>query len=115
MRAHESNTTLSGNLVFANITAVFGTAFILTQGSIIRLVRNTTIIFKNNYATNGGGVFYIGYDDYKYLGDASSHRECFLSTPVDRSHIQFIFVNNSAGMGGDILYGGQIAFTLDGD
>ena len=90
--------------------AVFRTAFVLVQGSIIRLVRNTNIIFKNNYA-NAGGVFYIGLNGYSYLGYASSHRKCFLNTPVDRSQIQFTIVNNSAGMG----YGGQVAFALDGD
>ena len=110
VRAHESNITLSGNVLFSNNTAVFGTAFILVRGSITRLVRNTNVIFENNYATNAGGVFYIGLNDYSYLGDA-----CFLNTPVDRSQIQFTFVNNSAGLGGDILYGGQVAFALDGD
>ena len=35
--------------------------------------------------------------------------------PVDRSQIKFKFVNNSAGTGGDIIYGGQVAFALDGD
>ena len=114
VRAHESNITLSGNVLFSNNRAVFGTAFVLVQ-SIINVVRNTNIIFKNNYATNAGGVFYIGLSGYSNLEDASSHRTCFLSTPVDRSQIQFTFVNNSAGMGGDILYGGQVAFALDGD
>ena len=113
--AHESNITLSGNVLFSNNTAVFGTAFILAQGSIIGLVRNTNVIFENNYATNAGGVFYIGLNDYSYLGDTSLHRKCFLNMPVDRSQIQFTFVNNSAGLGGDILYGGQVAFALDGD
>ena len=114
VRAHESNITLSGNVLFSNNTAVFGTTFILVQSKII-VVQNTNIIFKNNYATNAGGVFYIGLNDYSYLGDASSHRTCFLNMPVDRSQIQFTFVNNSAGLGGDILYGGQVAFALDGD
>ena len=113
--AHESNITLSGNVLFSNNTAVFGTAFILAQGSIISLVRNTNVIFEKNYATNAGGVFYIGLNDYSYHGDTSSYRKCFLNTPVDRSQIQFTFVNNSAGLGGDILYGGQVAFALDGD
>ena len=102
-------------MLFTNNTAVFGTAFVLVQGNIIRLVRNSNIIFENNYATNAGGVFYIGLNHYSYLGDASSHRECFLNTPVDRSQIQFTFVNNSAGIRGNILYGGQVAFALDGD
>ena len=113
--AHESNITLSGNVVFSNNTAVSGTAFILVQGSIIILVKTSNVKFKNNYATNTGGVFYIGVNDYVYLGDTFSHRKCFLNIPVERSQIQFRFVNNSVGMGGDILYGGQVAFAFDGD
>ena len=50
-----------------------------------------------------------------FFGDTFSYGKCFLNTPRDRSKIQFIFVNNSAGIGGDILYGGQVAFSLDGD
>ena len=115
--AHESNITLSGNVAFSNNTAVSGTAFILVQGSLINLVKNSNVKFENNYATNTGGVFYINANDYVHFGDSrsSSNRKCFLNTPVDRSHIQFTFVNNSAGMGGNILYGGQVAFALDGD
>ena len=115
VRAHESNITLSGNVVFSNNTAVSGTAFILVQGSIISLAKNSNVKFRNNYATNAGGVFYIDANDYVHIGDTSSNRKCFLNTPVDRSQIQFTFVNNSAGMGGDILYGGQVAFAVDGD
>ena len=113
--AHESNITLSDNVVFSNNTAVSGTAFILVQGSIISLAKSSNVKFENNYATNTGGVFYIIVNDYIYLGDTFSHRKCFLNTPVDRSQIQFTFVNNSAGMGGDILYGGQVTFAFDGD
>ena len=115
VRAHESNVTLSGNVVFSNNTAVSGTAFILVQGSIISLVKNSNVKFENNFAKNTGGVFYIGVNDYVYLGDTFSHRKCFLNIPVDRSQIHLIFVNNSAGVGGDILYGGQVAFALDGN
>ena len=115
VRAHESNITLSGNVVFSNNTAVSGTAFILVQGSIISMIKNSNVKFKNNYATNTGGVFYIGANDYVHIGDTFSHRKCFLNILLDRSQIQFIFVNNSAGMGGDILYGGQVAFSFDGD
>ena len=115
VRAHKSNITLSGNVVFSNNTAVSGTAFILVEGSIISLVRDSNVKFEHNFATNTGGVFYIGGNDNLYLGDTFSYRKCFLNIPNDRSNIQFIFVNNSAGIGGDILYGGQVAFSLDGD
>ena len=71
---------------------------------MIGLVKNSNVNFKNNYATNTGGVFYIGANDYVYLGDTFSHRKCFLNIPVDRSQIKFEFVNNSDGLGGDIIY-----------
>ena len=45
MRAHESNIILSGNVVFSNNTAVSGAAFILVQGSIISLVKNSNVKF----------------------------------------------------------------------
>ena len=90
VRAHESNITLSGNVVFSNNTALSGTAFILVQGSIISLVKNSNVKFKNNYATNTGGLFYIVANDYVYLGDTFSHRKCFLTIPGDRSQIRFI-------------------------
>ena len=114
VRAHKSNITLSGNVVFSNNTAVSGTAFILVEGSIIHLVEDSNVKFENNFAKNTGGVFYIGVNDL-FFGDTLSYGKCFLNTPIDRSKIQFIFVNNSAGIGGDILYGGQVAFSLDGD
>ena len=114
VRAYKSNITLSGNVVFSNNTAVLGTAFILAEGSIISLVRDSNVKFEHNYATNTGGVFHIGVNDNIFLGDTFSYRKCFLNVPRDRSKIQFIFVNNSAGIGGDILYGGQVAFSLDG-
>ena len=115
VRAHKSNVTLSGNVVFSNNTAVSGTAFILVEGSIISLARDSNVKFEHNFATNTGGVFYIGGNDNLYFGNTLSYRKCFLNIPSDRSTIQFIFVNNSAGIGGDILYGGQVALSLDGD
>ena len=115
VRARKSNITLSGNVVFSNNTAVSGTAFILVEGSIISLVRDSNVKFEHNFATNTGGVFYIGGNDNLYFGNILSYRKCFLNIPSDRSTIQFIFVNNSAEIGGDILYGGQVALSLDGD
>ena len=115
VRAHDSNVTLSGNVIFSKNTAVSGTAFIFVQGSTISVVKNSIVKFENNFAKNTGGVFYIGINKYVYLGDTFSHRKCFLNIPANRSQIQFMFVNNSAGVGGDILYGGQVAFALDGN
>ena len=46
IRAHVSNVTLSGNLVFSNNTAILGTAFILVQGSVIESVEKIYFVLK---------------------------------------------------------------------
>ena len=40
--------------------------------------------------------------------------DCFLDIQGRRSQTRFTFANNSAGKGGDILYGEQVALCLDG-
>ena len=106
--------TLSGNLIFSNNTAVAGTAFILVQSSVLFLTNTSQIEFENNYAINIGGVFYIDTNQNVHIGDLLSHNSCFLSTMGNWHLNTFMFLNNSAGVG-DILYGGQVSFSLDGN
>ena len=120
--AHASNITVSGGLTFSNNTAFAGTAFILVKDSILTSAENSHIYFLNNHAVNIGGVFYITSNSmYMYLFNVSGHdyfyprSACFLNTEGSRFQSRFTFANNSAGIGGDILYGGQVAFGLDGE
>ena len=48
------------------------------------------------------------------LGGSYEKSTCFHSAEGSRSQTRFTFVNNSAEKGGDILYGGQVAFSLSG-
>ena len=116
--AYASNITVSGDLTFSNNKAFAGTAFILIHDSIIISTENSHIYFLNNRATNNGGVFYITgnnvYLDKNKFG-YYSRSTCFLNTEGSRSQTRFTFVNNSAGKRGDILYGGHVVFSLDGD
>ena len=45
----------------------------------------------------------------------SRSTNCFLHIEGSRSQQRFAFVNNTAGEGGDILYGGQVQLGLDGE
>jgi len=113
VRAYASNITLSGDLIFSDNTAMAGTAFVLLHNSIMSLAESSHVYFSNNHATNTGGVFYIASDIY--LGDLKVKEHiCFLNTEGRRSQTRFTFVNNSAGKGGDILYGGYVRYSLDG-
>ena len=41
--------------------------------------------------------------------------DCFVCVEGSRSHAQLTFTNNTAGKGGDVLYGGLVALGYDGD
>ena len=45
----------------------------------------------------------------------TSRTQCFVNVEGSRSHTQLIFINNTAGRGGDVLYGGLEALGYDGD
>ena len=114
VRAYASNITMSGDLVFSGNKAIAGTAFVLLHNSILIFVENSHTYFTNNHAINIGGVFYIVNNPY--FGELDyAEPFCFLKTEGRRSQIWLTFVNNSAGKGGDILYGGDVALGLDGD
>ena len=113
IRGEASNITISGNLTFSSNRAFSGTAFILTQDSFLTVVESSSVKFENNHATNTGGVFYIHTN--VYMSDSwTRSTKCFLHVEGSRWHQRFAFVNNSAGEGGDILYGGQVELGLYG-
>ena len=115
--AYASNITVSGGLTFSNNTAFAGTAFILVKDSILTPAENSHIYFLNNHATNIGGVFYITSNSmylFSVIGRLYPRNTCFLNIEGSRVQSRFTFANNSAGIGGDILYGGQVEFGLDG-
>ena len=128
IRAHKSQLILSGELTFSNNSAYTGTAFILVEDSTLIVEENCRAYFINNRATNTGGVFTISnhrHVDYgcqlyapktfeKECLFTTSH--CFLRAEVNKNkNKNFIFVNNSAGKGGDICHGGHIAYGFNGN
>ena len=130
-----SNVTMSGKILFHNNTASLGTVLISAKNSLLITTDYSIVDFKNNHAINYGGVFYIttvesyqtsmslqdiiqiSQNDY-YDIDGSliiSRTECFVSVEGSRSHARLTFINNTAGKGGDVLYGGLVALGYDGD
>ena len=117
-----SNVTLSGQLSFINNTAPSGTAFILSKDSSLRLSREGHTIFANNRATNTGGVFYIATNMH-YVVEYVDNRatvvvvgtSCFIEVLGKGELELFTFSNNTAGYGGDLIFGGLIANGWDGD
>ena len=124
-----SNVTISGKVLFYNNTAYSGTVLIFAKNSLLITKDDSNIHFQNNHAINYGGVFYItteeSYGRSVSLKDITqskeggslitSRTECFVHVEGSRSHARFNFINNTAGKGGDVLYGGLVALGYDGD
>ena len=109
IKAFTSNVSVSGILTMSGNRAFDGTAFILVQNSIVTLEEDSHIYFINNHATNTGGVFYISSNIY--IADSVRLKSvCFIKTQKSTSEVRLTFMNNSASIGGDILYGGHVAF-----
>ena len=133
-----SNVTMSGKVLFHNNTASLGTVLIFAKNSLLITTDYSNIDFQNNHAINYGGVFYITteesyqtsmslqdiiqssqndyYDNYEVDSSViTSKTECFVRVEGSRSHARLTFINNTAGKGGDVLYGGLVALSYDGD
>ena len=131
IKAIGSNVTISGKVLFHNNTASSGTGLIFAKNSLLITTEYSNIHFQNNHAMKYGGVFYISTEEsyetsmslqdiIQYNGAGSlitSRTECFLHVEGGnlRSHTRFTFINNTAGRGGDVLYGGLVALGYDGD
>ena len=129
IKAIGSNVTMSGKVLFHNNTASSGTGLIFAKKSLLITTDNSNIRFQNNHAMKYGGVFYISTEEsygtsmslqdiVHYNGGDSlitSRTECFVHVEGSRSHARFTFINNTAGRGGDVLYGGLVALGYDGD
>ena len=128
IKAIGSEVTFSGELTFSHNRAVTGTALIFA-GSSLRLTENCKAFFFENHASNVGGVIYIdteeSYVSSMTLSDiknkniigslTTSMTKCFIRVEGNRSDTRLVFVNNTAGKGGDVLYGGLVALGWDGD
>ena len=131
IKAIGSNITMSGQVLFHNNTASSGTGLIFAKKSLLITTEYSNIHFQKNHARKYGGVFYIiteeSYetsislqDIIQYNGGGSlitSKTECFVNVEGSclRLHARLTFINNTAGRGGDVLYGGLVALGYDGD
>ena len=111
-----------GNLTFTGNRAYKGAAMILIE-SYIFLTKDCYVTFTDNAADDTGGAIYIVpktvhfhlpyalnrfqslLSTLKYI---TALTECFFVTEGYTKNKQFIFINNSAGNGGDILFGGSL-------
>ena len=135
IKAIGSGVTFSGELTFSHNSAPTGTVLIFARSSTLIITENCKVFFIDNHASNFGGVIYISTEesyvrsmtldnfevtqDYGRINSIGSltvsRTECFIHVLGSRYDTRLVFVNNTAGKGGDVLYGGLVALGWDGD
>ena len=130
IKALKSSVTFSGEIIFSHNRALAGTALIFaTMINTLILTANCKVFFINNHASHWGGAIYIQteefhvesamiktmYGDQTVKSSIITVTECFIYVEGSRSDTRLIFVNNTAGKGGDVLYGGLVALGYDGE
>ena len=96
--------TFDGRNIFTNNSGIYGGGIALYELSQLLLNQNANVSFVNNHASkSGGGIFVLDVDhtadcSFKVIPD---------HYPDDTKTVLF-FVNNTADISGDVLYGGKI-------
>ena len=104
---------LYGNILFKNNSARLGGAMKINEASIVFVYRGTNVSFINNRAEEKGGAIYV---KTSCMDSSVSTLVCFIQ-PAPPYYMTAIseftklmtleFVNNSAKVSGDVLYGGD--------
>ena len=108
----DSDFEVNDSLQFIGNSAYRGAAMLFLRNSFVSVSENSSILFLNNQATATGGAIHLVTNDY-YLSTSVgliARSKCLLDIGTGR----FIFRNNTAGQGGDVLYGGSLGRACTG-
>ena len=109
------NLTSMAILQFIGNSAKSGGALVLLSSSLEVVGGNLNMIFANNSAKENGGAIFVQPDllyytlPYQQLNETHCFYERSSTTESDLDN-HFFFVNNSAGISGDDMYGASLAW-----
>ena len=107
--AQTSKIYFSGSLTFFNNTGFNGGAIALYTSFLIPMP-HTTMHFYNNHAHASGGALYV-----KEMPQGFFSTKCFLQSKIYNTDVVVYFANNTAGVAGDVLYGGYHSCIVNED
>ena len=110
--SYNSQLTFYKNSNFVNNSGTLGGGMALYGSSHLILKEPTNISFVNNYASeSGGGIFVLE----AFIAREFINTYCFFKHEHDHSSTATLyFVNNKAIISGDVLYGGNVDYCLNG-
>ena len=114
----QSKVRISGNVNFTGNTAHRGAAMTFTQGGKMIVSEDSHITFKNNYARITGGAIYLTTtyaktQIYRRRDSLKVSTECFIQVEGGYTQHHLTFLNNTAGLGGNELYGGGLQYACN--
>ena len=83
---------------------------ILQQKSVVTLAKDSSLFFIGNHAISVRGAVYVDGNTY-YRANSTPYSECSFHLEENTLH----FINNSAGSGGDVVYGGHMGLATTDD
>ena len=107
--SYHSQLTFLKNCKFVNNSGTLGGGMALYDSSNLILKEQTNISFVNNYASESGGGIFVSEISINH--DVPTF--CFFILESDHStNATLHFVNNTAEISGDVLYGGRVDTCL---
>ena len=111
IRAFQTNVIFEGNNIFRNNSGSSGAGLALFMNSYMYLKPHTNLLFVNNHAQSVGGAIYTDLT----LELPGLTLPCFFQVLTEGQEGAFVmstirveFINNTAGVAGNSLYGGYI-------
>ena len=89
--------------IFVNNSGVYGGGIALYKSSQLFLKEQTNVSFVNNHASKSGGGIFVSQ-----LLNTDIYTKCTFQAIPSNASAGLYFVNNTANISGDVLYGGEI-------
>ena len=94
--------------MFINNSGIFGGGIALVDSSYLLIKEEMTISFINNHASHSGGGIFLS----QVALDRTIPTPCFFQVISDSTNATLYFVNNTADISGDVLYGANIEYCV---
>ena len=109
--SYNSQLTFHENANFVNNSGTLGGGMALYDSSHLKMKEQTNISFVNNYASESGGGIFVS--ETTIARDFSTF--CFFRFEHDHAtNAKLYFLNNKAKISGDVLYGGNVDYCING-
>ena len=107
--SYNSQVTFLKNSYFVSNSGILGGGMALYESSHLILREQTNISFISNYASESGGGIFVSVS---LIGN-DIPTNCFFKLEPDQSiNAKLYFINNTAEISGDVLYGGHVDYCF---